>query len=200
MVTWLKNIHDKVSSAIATVVRPSPEHPRKYVESERSPSKEVAFEEALRVAEMSYCNEHWRDCSAQTKSLVHCLDALARSSKAHQFNSRGSLRPSVYNFDLHCYQSCGRLARLVCRLVQRCDELGAIELIRTVRMCKHLHKGHHPPPFLPLDANDIATFCRGATAMVNAIRDDLLRAKSKLIIHESLAHLALVEFTVNYNC
>lgn len=198
-VAWLQNLCYKVSHTSAVVARPSPEQFNNNHQRERPPSEEVALERELRAAEMAYCVGKWCDCGARTKALLHRLDAASCSAAMTTGASHGDgpLRPPCLDDDLRCHQCCGRLARLVCRLAQRHDELCVIKILRATSIKERLgisgiRGGSTMPP--PLDAGDIAAFRRGTTALVYSINDAVLQAKSKLTLNEALAHLALVKY------
>tara|TARA_B100000700_G_C14867304_1_gene771632 strand:+ start:79 stop:771 length:693 start_codon:yes stop_codon:yes gene_type:complete len=180
------------------VARPSPLKVTETIERERSPSQETALEQALRAAEMSYCNENWRDCGAQIKALLHRLEhaTMAKPATLRILTFGDGLnRPTTLDDDLRCRQCCARLCRLVCRFVQRFDELCAAKIIKSTR--------HEIPlllDILSLDASDLAAFRRGTSALVYDIVDIVLRARSRLTVDEAIAHLALVGSTVSGFC
>jgi hypothetical protein len=194
-VAWLQNLCYKVSHTSAVVARPSPERVGNIIERERPPSEEAALERALRAAEMAYCNGNWRDCGTRAKALLRRLEKATRATpsalRVVSFGD-GFNRPISFDDDLRCHQCCGRLARLVCRLAQRQDELCAVELLRSTKIRRRfrLDSLESNPP--PLNAGDIASFRRGMAALVNDIDDNVLKARSKLLVDEALAHLALV--------
>ena len=199
-ITWLQNLCYKVSHTSAVVARPSPEQIGNNHQRERSPSEEAWLETALRMAEMEYCNRNWRDCGVRTKNLLRQLEnaaAVPPRDIALRVVAFGNVlrRAQTLDDDLRCHQCCGRLARLVCRLAQRRDELLTIDVlgVRTIKSrLGNLDNGtqFNIPP--PLDAGDIAALRRGAAALVHDIRDPVLQAKSKLTFDEALAHLSLV--------
>ena len=195
-VAWLQNLCCKVSHTSAVVARPSPERVGNMYERERPPSEEAALERALRAAEMAYCNGNWQGCGTHAKALLCRLESSATATptalRVVSFGD-GHSRPQTLDDDLRCHQCCGRLARLVCRLVQRHDELCAAELPCVTNTNRRLVIPRGLSASLqPLDAGDITAFCRGTTALIDDIDDAVIRAKSKLIVDEALAHLALV--------
>jgi hypothetical protein len=194
-VAWLQNLCYKVSHTSAVVARPSPERFENMHERERPPSEEAALERSLRAAEMAYCNGSWHNCVTYVKTLLHSLETAASvTPKALKIVSFGGPSASTLDDDLRCHQCCGRLSRLVCRLAQRCDELCAAELLHATNTKKQLDLPHRlsAPPH-PLDARDLAAFRHGTAALLGDIDDAFLRAKSKLMVDEAVAHLALVK-------
>jgi len=195
VVAWLQNICDKICHVSVVVARPSPERVGVYIERERPPSKEIGLERALRAAELAYCNGSWHASSAHSKALLHHLEnqATKRGTARKIVSLGGRLRRLMtMDEDVRCYQCCGRLARLLCRLAQRCGECIAVGRLKATP-CRSIQLDRCEPawPTLP-DARDVAAFRRGTADLVDNIDDCVLRAKSKLIINESMTHLALV--------
>jgi hypothetical protein len=189
MIVWLQNLCTEISCTAAVVARPAPAHFGTDAERERSPSEEVALEKELRMAEVAYCNGNLHACGAHTKNIFRRLEKPVQPHGALRVISFGDghSRPSTFDDDLRSYQCGGRLARLMCRLVQRYDECSAPEVQSTATT-----HGHYSKWTSSLDASDVAAFRRGAALLLNDIHDHALRARGKLIIDEALVHLALV--------
>jgi hypothetical protein len=194
VVAWLQGTCDNICHTSVVVARPSPEHVGVYIERERPPSKEIGLERALRAAEMAYCNGSWHASSAQTKSLLYRLEkrAIARGAAHKVVSLGGRLRRATMDEDLRCYQSCGRLARLLCRLAQCCDDSCAAGRLKAAPYRNAQFDRCEPIWPMRLDARDVAAFRCGTADLVDDIDDYVLQVKSKLIIDESVIHLALV--------
>ena len=198
-IAWLQNLCYKVSHTSAVVARPSPELLGSYHRRERLPDEEASLESVLRAAEMAYCNRDWRDCGMRTKALLGQLEGVAigpHSTEMRAISLGVGPGTRTLDDDLRCHQCCGRLARLVCRIVQRQDELCTANFLSARRMKKRLgildNRADFDMP--PISAGDIAAFRRGAAALIHDIHDTVLQAKSKLIFDEALVHLSLAQF------